>query len=57
MGKHLLQRGLNEMRLIGYRDACITTAWDNSRALVLYTHFGFQVVDWTYGLRKELGGR
>ena len=56
LGKHLLQRGLNEMRLIGYRHACITTAWDNYRAFVLYTHFGFQVVDWTYGLRKELDG-
>ena len=24
LGKHLLQRGLNEMRLIGYRHACIS---------------------------------
>lgn len=23
------------------------------RAFVLYTHFGFHAVDWTYGLRKE----
>ena len=53
LGKHLLQRGLNEMRLIGHRHACITTAWDNYRAFVLYTHFGFQVVDWTYGLRRD----
>ncbi|MFH1566759.1 MAG: GNAT family N-acetyltransferase [Gemmatimonadota bacterium] len=56
LGKHLLQRGLNEMRRAGYRHACISTAWDNHRAFVLYTHFGFRVVDWTYGLRKELDG-
>jgi GNAT superfamily N-acetyltransferase len=48
LGKHLLQRGLNEMRGVGYRHASISTAWDNYRAYVLYTHFGFKVVDWTY---------
>ena len=55
LGKHLLQRGLNEMRGVGYRHASISTAWDNYRAYVLYTHFGFKVVDWTYGYRHEIG--
>ena len=54
LGKHLLQRGLNEMRGVGYRHASISTAWDNYRAYVLYTHFGFRVVDWTYGYRQEI---
>ena len=53
LGKHLLERALREMREVGYRHATISAEWDNYRALLFYTNMGFQVVDCTYGLRKE----
>lgn len=54
LGRHLLQRALKEARLAGYRHAVISTAWGNDRALVFYSNFGYRVVDWTYGLRRDL---
>jgi GNAT superfamily N-acetyltransferase len=54
LGRHLLQRALQEMREAGYRHACISTSWDNFRAFLFYSNYGYRVVDWTYGLRREL---
>jgi GNAT superfamily N-acetyltransferase len=48
MGRHLLQRNLREMQRIGYRNASISTDWENHRALLFYSNYGFNVVDWTY---------
>ena len=54
VGRYLLQRCLVEMRKIGYRNAAISTAWDNYRAFVFYSNCGYHVVDWTYGLTRDL---
>ena len=54
LGRYLMQRALWEAQDIGYRHAAISTAWDNHRAFLFYTNFGYQVVDWTYGYRREL---
>ncbi len=54
LGRHLLQRALGEMHGAGYRHAAISTAWHNYRAFLLYTNVGYHVVDWTYGLRRQL---
>jgi ribosomal protein S18 acetylase RimI-like enzyme len=54
LGRHLLRRALLEMHAVGYRHAAISTAWDNHRALLFYSNFGYSAVDWTYGLGKEL---
>jgi ribosomal protein S18 acetylase RimI-like enzyme len=54
LGRHLLQRALQEMHGIGYRHASISTKWDNHRALLFYSNYGFHVVDWTYGFRRKL---
>jgi GNAT superfamily N-acetyltransferase len=54
LGRWLMQRALWEALQIGYRHAAISTAWDNYRALLFYTNFGYQVRNWTYGYRREL---
>jgi len=54
LGRHLLQRALKEMHAVGYRHAAISTDWKNYRAFVFYSNYGFRVVDWTYGLAREL---
>ena len=54
LGKHLLASAFVENRAAGYRHGAISTAWDNYRAFVFYSNAGFHVVDWTYGLRREL---
>lgn len=54
LGRHLLQRALQEARGIGYRHAAISTAWDNFRAFLFYSNCGYRVVDWTYGFCREL---
>jgi ribosomal protein S18 acetylase RimI-like enzyme len=54
LGRWLLHRALWEGRVMGYRHAAISTAWENYRALMFYSNFGYQVVDWTYGYRREL---
>ena len=53
LGRHLLQRTLQEMHGIGYRHAVISTAWRNYRGLLFYSNFGYHVVDWTYGLQTR----
>ena len=55
LGKYLLARGLAEMRKAGARHALIDTEWDNWRAYLFYTNFGFEFLDRTFGFRKKLG--
>jgi len=54
LGRHLLQRSLKEMHGAGFRHAAISTALGNHRAFLFYTNYGYRVVDWTYGLGREL---
>ena len=54
VGRYLLQYTLKEMHKIGYRHAAISTQYDNYRAFLFYSNFGYRVVDWTYGLQKTL---
>jgi len=56
LGLHLLQRTLREMHAIGYRHAAISTDWQNFRAFLFYSNYGYRVVDWTYALGRELEG-
>ena len=54
LGRHLLQRALQEMHSVGYRHAAISTNWQNFRAFLFYSNYGYRVVDWTYALRREM---
>jgi len=54
LGRHLLQRALQEMRGVGYRHAAISTNWRNFRAFLFYSNYGYRVVDWTHALRRRL---
>jgi len=54
LGRHLLQRALQEMYGIGYRHATICTIGDNYRAYLLYSNNGYRAVDWTYTWEREL---
>ncbi len=54
LARYLLRRTFSEMRARGYRNAAISTAWDNFAALLLYCSFGYRVVDWTYALTRAL---
>ena len=54
LGRYLLQRNLQEMHRIGYRNAAISTDWENHRALLFYSNHGFHTADWTYCYSREL---
>lgn len=54
LGRYLLQRNLQEMKGAGYRHASITTIRQNHRALLFYSNYGFQRVDWTYSYERDL---
>lgn len=54
LGRWLLQRALWEAQRIGFRHAAISTAWDNHRAFMFYSNFGYRVADWTYGYRRVI---
>ena len=54
IGRYLLQCALHEMCKVGYRHALISTAWDNHRAFLFYSNFGYRVTDWTYEFSKCL---
>ena len=54
LGRYMLQRALKEMHGTGYRHAAISTAWENHRAMLFYTNCCYRVVDWTYGLARDL---
>jgi GNAT superfamily N-acetyltransferase len=53
LGRYLLLRLLWEMRKLGYKHTVISCGWDNPRAVLLYTNYGCQLTDTTYGLFKE----
>ena len=54
LGKYLLQHSLQEMHKVGYRNAALSTSWDNHLALLFYSNCGYRVVDWTYAYDKVL---
>jgi len=54
LGRYLLQRALQEAKIIEYRHAIISANWKNYRAHVFYSNYGYQISDWTYGLAKNL---
>jgi GNAT superfamily N-acetyltransferase len=54
LGRHLLERTMLEIHRAGYRHAVISTAANNHLAFVFYCNLGFEVSDWTFGLRKIL---
>lgn len=54
LGRHLLQRALQEAKSMGYRHAVISANWKNYRAHVFYGNYGYRAADWTYGLAKQL---
>ncbi|UCC67907.1 MAG: GNAT family N-acetyltransferase, partial [Armatimonadota bacterium] len=54
LGRHLLQRALQEARRLGYRHASISTSWDNHRAFLFYSNYGYRVADWTYEFARDL---
>ncbi len=54
LGRALLHRGLAEARRRGCRHAAISTGWDNYRAQVFYSNYGFHAVDWTFGRQRDL---
>lgn len=54
LGRYLLQRALQEMHTVGYRHAAISTSWQNFRAFLFYSNYGYRVVDWTYALSRGL---
>ena len=56
LGKYLLATGLAEMRAAGSRHAMISTDWNNYRAYLFYTNFGYRFCDRTFGFRKAIGG-
>ena len=55
LGKHMLALGLREARERGLRHAMISTDWNNYRAYLFYTNFGFGFLDRTFSFRKERG--
>lgn len=54
LGRYLLQRTLQEAWHIGYRHTSISTDWQNYRAFVFYSNYGYHVVDWTYAFMKDI---
>ncbi len=54
LGRYLLQYTLHEMHNVGYRHAAISTDWENHRAFLFYSNFGYRVSDWTYGFSKTM---
>lgn len=53
LGRYLLQRTLNEMYKVGYRNAFISTNVINYRAQLFYSNFGYKVTDTAYALVKR----
>lgn len=54
LGRYLLQRAMRELYGAGYRNASISTDWQNHRALLFYSNYGFQMADWTFCYEKRL---
>lgn len=54
LGRYLLQRNLWEMSKIGYKNSVISTDWNNFRALLFYTNYGYKVVDTMHEFVKNI---
>lgn len=54
LGHYLLTQGLIEAQKLGYRNAAISNALDNHRALLFYSNFGFRAVEWTRQFARDL---
>jgi len=54
LGRYLLLKMFWEMQRLGYKHTAINCGWDNPRAMLLYTNYGYQLTDNTYGLVKEI---
>ena len=54
LGKYLLAKGLAEMWRAGCRHAMISTDWNNYRAYLFYTNFGYSFLDRTLSFQKAL---
>jgi GNAT superfamily N-acetyltransferase len=54
IGKYLLRTSLQAMHGVGYRHATISTAWDNHRAFLFYSNFGYRLSEWTHGYGRTL---
>jgi GNAT superfamily N-acetyltransferase len=54
LGKWLLLLSLRAMREHGIRHAMVSTEWNNYRAYLLYSNYGFAFMDRTFSFRKEL---
>ena len=52
-GRYLVLAALREARNIGYRHSVTSTDLDNYRAQLLYTNYGYDVVDTAYSFRKD----
>ena len=48
VGQLLLGEALRRLREIGYRHSCISTDRANNRALLFYSNFGYETVEWTH---------
>ena len=48
VGQLLLGEALRRLREIGYRHSCISTGRANNRALLFYSNFGYETVEWTH---------
>ena len=54
LGRYLLQRNLWEMHKIGYKNTVISTDWNNFRALLFYTNYGYKVADTAHEFIKNI---
>lgn len=54
LGWYLLALGLEEMRKLGCRHAIVNTHFDNPRAILCYTNFGFRFAHRAAHFRKQL---
>lgn len=48
VGQLLLGEALRRLREVGYRHSCISTDQGNNRALLFYSNFGYETVEWTH---------
>ncbi len=56
LGAHLLARALHGLREFGFKHAAISTSFENHRAQLFYSNFGYQPSDWTYAFLKKPEG-
>ena len=54
LGRYLLQRNLWESLKLGYKNTAISTDWQNYRALLFYTNYGYYLVDTYYEFIKNI---